>query len=431
MDFLMSSDFSIKVAGLSKCYKIYAKPYYRLKQMIVPRLKKCFGLLGEASSYGLDFWAVRDISFEIKRGETVGILGKNGSGKSTLLQLICGTLNPTSGLVNVNGRIAALLELGSGFNPDFTGRENVYLNGAICGFTKDQISKKFSEIEEFADIGDFINHPVKTYSSGMFVRLAFAVQIMLEPEILVIDEALAVGDAGFQLKCMMRMKRLQESGVTILFVSHDTGSMIRLCNRVILLDHGVIKADSANILEVVKMYDRITRNMPNLASDSEPTRFTIDYAKELGGITETRLGSNEASYHKVDFFDEDGDTRSVFEAGDFINISALIYSSRHFPSVVSGFTLKNKEGVDVWGDNTVFAGFDLALEPGYTNLSYRFKLNIPAGEYFLYVGLADVEGERMELDQRWPIRRLSVVSHRRILGYVHSPALISAEFQGE
>lgn len=235
----MCSEIAIKVECLSKCYNIYAKPNDRLKQMIMPRLQQLVAL--PAKMYYSEFWALKDVSFDVKKGETVGIIGRNGSGKSTLLQMICGTLTPTSGYVQTNGRIAALLELGSGFNPEFTGRENVYLNGAILGLSKEEIDTRYNDIVAFADIGDFIEQPIKTYSSGMVVRLAFSVNIMSGPEIMVVDEALAVGDMMFQAKCMTALKRLQDKGATVLFVSHDISSIKSLCSQAVYLEKGTLK----------------------------------------------------------------------------------------------------------------------------------------------------------------------------------------------
>ncbi len=412
-----TSEIAIKVENLSKCYHIYDKPRDRLLQMLARGRKQYFR----------EFWALKDVSFEIKKGETVGIIGRNGSGKSTLLQMICGTLNPTSGSIFTSGRIAALLELGSGFNPEFTGRENVYMNAALLGLDKIAIDSRFDEIQSFADIGDFIDQPVKTYSSGMLVRLAFSVQVQLDPEILVVDEALAVGDAGFQLKCMLRMKELQDNGTTVIFVSHDTGSVVRLCDRAILLDYGETKADSPDALNVVKQYERITRNALLKTDITQERQKTESYVGELGGISETRLGTREAEYQRVDFFGDDGKEKTVFQSGEEIEIRALINSHKYFTKVVSGFTLKNKAGVDVWGDNTIYANINFSLIQGLSCISYRFNLYLPAGEYFLYIGLADISGERIELDQRWPIRKLVVTSHRQVLGFVFSPANIEVK----
>ena len=236
----MSSEIAIKVEGLSKCYQIYDQPRDRLKQFILPHLQSMLGQKPE--QYFREYWALRDLSFEVKKGETVGIIGRNGSGKSTLLQMICGTLNSTGGSIQTQGRIAALLELGSGFNLDFTGRENVYLNAAILGLRTDEIDRRFGDIVAFADIGDFIDQPVKTYSSGMMVRLAFAVAINVDPQILIVDEALSVGDELFQRKCFSRIEAIRKAGATILFVSHAGGTVVELCDRAVLLDAGELLA---------------------------------------------------------------------------------------------------------------------------------------------------------------------------------------------
>ncbi|MCA3796129.1 MAG: ABC transporter ATP-binding protein, partial [Burkholderia sp.] len=224
----MSSDLAVSVKDLSKVFHIYDSPRARLLQM----------LFGARKQYYREFWALRDISFDIARGETIGIVGHNGSGKSTLLQVISGTLSPSAGHVETNGKVAALLELGSGFNPEFTGRENVMLYGQILGMSEEELEEKYPAIVEFSEIGDFVNQPLKTYSSGMYVRLAFSVAIHVNPDILIVDEALSVGDALFQAKCMAVMKKLMDRGTTLLFVSHDPGSVKALCNRAILLDHG-------------------------------------------------------------------------------------------------------------------------------------------------------------------------------------------------
>jgi lipopolysaccharide transport system ATP-binding protein len=240
---MSSNDIAIRVSNLSKCYQIYDTPRDRLKQFVVPRLQ---GLAGQTPrQYFREFWALKDVSFEVKKGETVGIIGRNGSGKSTLLQNICGTLNPTSGSIQTNGRIAALLELGSGFNPEFTGRENVYMNAAILGLSREEVDARFDDIAAFADIGQFIEQPVKTYSSGMYIRLAFAVAINVTPDILIVDEALSVGDIRFQTKCIKAINEIKENGSTILFVTHSAGQIEALCNRAIWLNDGQVKADGA------------------------------------------------------------------------------------------------------------------------------------------------------------------------------------------
>lgn len=253
----------IDVTNLSKRYEIYSTPRDRLKQLVLPAMQRLLSSLVIRSSAKInyqpaqffrEFWALNDISFQVRKGETVGIIGLNGSGKSTLLQLVCSTLTPTSGNVDVKGRLAALLELGSGFNPEFTGRENVFLNGQILGLSREEIQDKLQAIEEFADIGAFIDQPVKTYSSGMVVRLAFSVVAHVEPEILIVDEALAVGDMPFQIKCFAHLRKLRDKGTSILFVSHDLSTVRSFCDRAVYLDHGkCLAVGSAN--EVCRQYE--------------------------------------------------------------------------------------------------------------------------------------------------------------------------------
>lgn len=251
---MSSNTHSITVSNLSKCYLIYETPTDRLKQFLLPRYDSL--VKKNARKFYKEFWALKNISFNIRKGETVGIIGKNGSGKSTLLQMICGTLSPTAGQIEIQGRIAALLELGSGFNPEFTGRENIYMNAAILGIGKDEIEAKFEQIVAFADIGDFIERPVKTYSSGMYVRLAFSVAVHVEPDILVIDEALSVGDELFQRKCFSKIESIRASGATILFVSHSASSIVELCDRAILIDNGDFLIDGAP-KDVVNRYQKL------------------------------------------------------------------------------------------------------------------------------------------------------------------------------
>jgi lipopolysaccharide transport system ATP-binding protein len=233
---MSSDDVAIRVSKLGKRYEIYDAPRDRLKQFILPRLQSF--AKREQKQYFREFWALQDVSFEVKKGETAGIIGRNGSGKSTLLQMICGTLSPTSGSVETRGRIAALLELGSGFNPEFTGRENVYMNAAVLGLSKQEMEARFDDIVAFADIGQFVDQPVKTYSSGMVVRLAFAVQSQIDPDILVVDEALSVGDAKFQAKCFERLRQLKENGTSILLVTHSSDQIVTHCSTAILLNSG-------------------------------------------------------------------------------------------------------------------------------------------------------------------------------------------------
>ncbi|MBL4670582.1 MAG: ABC transporter ATP-binding protein [Flavobacteriales bacterium] len=251
---MSSDDFAIRIQGLSKCFQIYDTPRDRLKQFVAPRLQQMVGK--PKKQYFREFWALNDVSFEVKKGETVGIIGRNGSGKSTLLQLICGTLTPSSGSVETRGRIAALLELGSGFNPEFTGRENVYMNAAVLGLSKEETDARFDDIAAFAEIGQFIEQPVKTYSSGMVVRLAFAVAINVDPQILIIDEALSVGDELFQRKCFSRIEAIKNNGATILFVSHSGSTVVELCDHAMLIDSGE-KLSMGAPKEIVGIYQKL------------------------------------------------------------------------------------------------------------------------------------------------------------------------------
>lgn len=274
-----SDEIAIQVNNVSKCYQIYEKPADRLKQFCIPRIRRNIGL--SPKQYFREFWALRDVSFEVKRGEAVGIIGRNGAGKSTLLQMIAGTLTPTSGDIQVNGTVAALLELGSGFNLEFSGRENVYLTASVLGFTQNQIEQRFDEIAAFADIGDFIDQPLNTYSSGMMMRLAFAVNTCVNPDILIVDEALGVGDAPFQSKCFKRLRQLIDSGTSILFVSHDISTVRSICSRALWLKNGHAEMwGEAN--EVAKEYERFCWQEQGvlLQASEKPSEITAEPVSE-------------------------------------------------------------------------------------------------------------------------------------------------------
>lgn len=276
-----NKDTVISVEGLSKCYNIYANPHDRLKEFIFPRLRRLVGQTPKL--YSRELWALKNISFNVKKGETVGIIGRNGSGKSTLLQMICGTLTPTQGKVLVTGRVAALLELGSGFNPEFTGRENVYLNASVLGLTRQQVDARFDAITQFAELGEFIDQPVKIYSSGMYVRLAFSVAIHTQPQILIVDEALAVGDAHFQLKCMTAIRALQAGGTSILLVTHDVSTIRQFCQSAIWLDHGVCQA-SGSAAQVTAAYTQF------LFNPSHPVASAFDEVSYKSAVTTDQTG---------------------------------------------------------------------------------------------------------------------------------------------
>jgi lipopolysaccharide transport system ATP-binding protein len=411
----MSSEVAIRVDGLSKCYQIYDSPRARLKQFFVPRLKQTLGL--KAPQYYREFWALRDISFEVKKGETVGIIGRNGSGKSTLLQIICGTLNPSSGTLYTSGRIAALLELGSGFNPEFSGRENVYLNATVLGLSRSEIDARFDDICAFADIGEFVEQPVKTYSSGMYVRLAFAVIAHVDADILVIDEALSVGDAIFTQKCMSFIRNFQKRG-TLLFVSHDTTSVQNLCQSAIWLNNGQIekKGTSRAVAEdylqftLQEMYGS-DAELVSIASDG--TDVALD--NELSSI-ETSPASVQWNYSAVlevaDNFSSakgwktgkadiesvsltrlgDGSSQ-VFEGGERVRMTVRAIAHEPLAQPIVGFLVRDRLGQDLFGENTLpFTLHNTAsVEAGETFEGiFEFRLPmLPNGQYVVMASVAD------------------------------------------
>ena len=416
---MSSNDIAIRVENLSKCYEIYPNPHDRLKQFVMPRFQRSVGR--EPKQYFREFWALKDVSFEVKKGETVGIIGRNGSGKSTLLQMICGTLNPSSGSIQTHGRIAALLELGSGFNPEFTGRENVYMNAAVLGLSNEEIDSRFDEIAAFADIGEFIEQPVKTYSSGMMVRLAFSVSINVAPDILIIDEALAVGDGAFQLKCMTWLKTLQENGTTIIFVSHDLSSIARLCTSAYILEYGV-KLPTESVFDSIRTYERLLKIKDS--PDSKKAKGIRHPLKQIYLESEyfpDFLGTQEAVICEVNMCGANDQVQEVFESGDSVNLSLRIFSEREFSRVIIGFGLRSPQGVQVIGGNSLYAGHTISLSRGESYFKLSFLLNIVANEYFLNIGLVIDNDERTDLDQRWGVLKLVVTSNRLQVGVAHTP----------
>ena len=439
----IAPDHAIRVNGVSKYFPIYDTPRDRLKQMLLPRLTR---LLGRAPrSYHREFWALHDVSFDIRRGETVGIIGRNGAGKSTLLQIICGTLEPSAGIVETQGRIAALLELGAGFNPEFTGRENVFMNGAILGLSHAEVARRFDEIAAFADIGDFIEQPVKTYSSGMYVRLAFAVQACVDPDILIVDEALAVGDIGFQYKCFKRMEALKKKGVTILMVTHATGSILEYADRCIVLDGGRVVHDTPDVLAAVLAYEKgmlmpQVRAQATAAGDaaqpSSVAELTAIQQRDCNrALGEKRFGSARAIIERLDLYKGDGASlaeQPLLRPNDEIVFRFVIAAAEAIPNVALGVSISGVKGGDLWGDNNLSAGQPLDLRPGRQEVEYRVRLPLSAGEYLLHCGLACFDGEgREELDQRRPIAQLRFWSPREQVGVVHAPIRVAFTGEGE
>ena len=369
----MCSDIAVQTAHLSKSYHIYDTPRDRLWQLL-SRGKKQFYR---------EFWALRDVSLQLCKGETVGIIGRNGSGKSTLLQLICGTLSASSGSIESHGRVAALLELGSGFNHDFTGRENVYMNGAVLGLSRAEIDARFAQITDFANIGDFIDQPTKTYSSGMLVRLAFAVAVCVDPDILIVDEALAVGDASFQFKCLNRLEALTQQGTTLLFVSHDMGMVKRFCNRVIYLREGQVRAsgspDEMAELYLLEMRDEQRRWASGGAVAVAPKAFLAQQA----GIA---FGTDEGHIVAACFTNTDG-LYSSFVYGETIQlrIETRVRDSIKLPTL--SVTIQEARLL-------VIGGANLPLHPEAAHdgwrkatLNVRFPANLAAGKYHITLKL--------------------------------------------
>jgi lipopolysaccharide transport system ATP-binding protein len=413
---MSSNEIAIKIDGLGKRYEIYERPGDRLKQFIFPKLQSMLGI--GPKQYFREFWALRDISIEVKKGETVGIIGRNGSGKSTLLQTICGTLTPTMGSVQTNGRIAALLELGSGFNPEFTGRDNVYLNASVLGLTKEETDARFDDIVSFADIGDFIDQPTKTYSSGMMVRLAFAVIAHVDADILVVDEALAVGDAFFTQKCMRFLRTFMKAG-TILFVSHDTSSIRGLCSNAIWLDKGKLIKEGLpkEITEAYlqKFYEDqqgesdSTRNFQSNNNDFVTVNRAVerDYRIELFNASNLRndlrifefkpdaesFGQGAASIAEVSIVGDGERALAWVIGGELIKLRILIEAHSLLISPIVGFLVKDRLGQDLFGDNTYISFKDKKIhcdEGDLLQVDFMFYMPIlPVGDFSIAVAIAE------------------------------------------
>ena len=403
------SEVLISVRGLGKCYQIYDKPHHRLLQ----------GIVGQRRKYFREFWALRDVGFEVRRGETFGVVGRNGSGKSTLLQLLTGTLTPTTGSVEVKGRVAALLELGAGFNPECSGRENVYMNGHLFGLTTREIDERFDAIAAFADIGDFLDQPVKTYSSGMYVRLAFAVIAHVDADVLIVDEALSVGDAFFVQKCMRFLRSFMERG-TLLFVSHDTSAVVNLCSRAMLLDRGVVKMiDKPKAVTERYLEDLYADVQGDVAA--RPGIEGVDASPEAGGDDEDFrdaradliLNSNLRNDLEVFRFRPES---SGFGTGDVAIVDVRLSNAAGAPlswtvgdetvrlriraqatvpieRPIVGFLMKDKLGQIIFGDNTylTYRNETLSVEPG-GSIDAEFEFRMPVlspGDYSFAIAVAE------------------------------------------
>jgi lipopolysaccharide transport system ATP-binding protein len=409
-DLRMSSDIAIDAKELSKCYHIYEEPHHRLLQMVCRSRKK----------YYKDFWALKKLSFQVARGETVGIVGRNGSGKSTLLQLICGTLNPSSGSVSISGRISALLELGSGFNPEFSGRENVYLYASVLGLSRRETENKMSDIEAFADIGDFIERSVKSYSSGMVVRLAFAVAIHVEPQILVVDEALAVGDELFQRKCFSRIEQLKSQGVTILFVSHSSSLITALCDRVILLDRGECLLDGGS-KTVVGLYQRLLYANAETQNDIRreikakkqrppeekaagiiaPKRVEVIDNFDPSLISRSAIAYEERGAKIVDpcIVDATGKQVNCLNRGHKYTFKYEVDFKSEARDVSFGVLLKSKTGIELGGyvtANNLSSAVRQIAQGQRMTVSFPFECNFNPGTYYFNAGVRGMLGDSVD-----------------------------------
>ena len=423
---MSSDDIALSIRDISKCFQIYEKPIHRLFQTL------CAG----RRNFYREFWALRDLSFDVRRGECVGVIGRNGAGKSTLLQIITGTLQPTTGTVEQKGRIAALLELGSGFNPEFTGRENVYMNAAILGLSKEETDSKYQEIIDFADIGDFISQPVKTYSSGMLVRLAFAVNAFVSPDILIIDEALAVGDVMFQQKCMRFIHKFKEEH-TILFVSHDTGAVVNLCDRAILLEAGRMKMIGSP-KEVSEQYlkdfysdsQEVEGNQSEQNSSTEQEqqdgeyydmrRTLINGSKYRNDIEVFKFSKNSffgeggAEIQDACFTDSTGRPLSWIVGGEIVKLTITALVHRDMFSPIIGFTVKDHLGQWILGDNTfiTYQKAPIRACPGQ-RLVAEFEFYMPTlcpGNYSIDCAIAEGTQEN-HVQQQWAHDAVVFVSH--------------------
>ena len=382
---------ALRVEGVSKHYRIYERPNDRLKEMLTRgRWKR-----------HQEFWALKDVSFEIEAGTTTGIIGPNGSGKSTLLQIMTGTLEPTHGSVWHEGRIAALLELGSGFNNEFTGLENIFMNAALMGFSRSETEALLPEIERFAEIGPFIHQPVKTYSSGMYVRLAFSVAISASPQILIIDEALAVGDAVFQHRCMRRLKEMQESGVTIFFVSHDLASVRALCSRAILLHAGQAVADGRPST-VLSHYQKIIMaretafDREQALSESKKSESDVGLVlKEMPKIEcAYRHGDGSAEVVRVELLDNADRSIVLVESGEAVTIRILVRFHLDVNEPVFGFLLRNRHGIHLYGTNTDLQQVDIGkLHRGEAvEIAFPFNCSLAPDSYSVTVAVHSRDG---------------------------------------
>lgn len=426
--------YAIRVENVSKMYKLYDKPSDRLKEAL--------GFTKKVSYK--EYYALKDLSFDVKRGETVGIIGTNGAGKSTILKIITGVLSQTDGEVEINGRISALLELGAGFNQEYNGIENIYLNGTMMGFTREEIDAKMDSILEFADIGDFVQQPVKTYSSGMFVRLAFAVAINIEPEILIVDEALSVGDVFFQAKCYQKFEEFKREGKTILFVSHDLGSISKYCDRVILLNKGR-KVSEGTPKEMIDLYKKI------LTGPGEEERKNASEAghteQQITSIRENNVKGNWKEHFQInpnldeygdgkadiiDFavVDENGNLTNAIQKGTRFKLKSKVLFHEDVYDPIFTYTFKNVKGVDITGTNTMFEKKDIGLaRKGEIYVTtFEQDMYLQGAEYLLSMSCTSYENGQLKAHHRmYDLISVTVISDKNTVGFYDMNSKVTIE----
>ena len=414
---MQNKDIAICVDNVTKIYKLYEKPSDRLKEALGLSRKKLHK----------EHYALRDINMSIFQGETVGIIGTNGSGKSTILKIITGVLNPTKGNLSVNGRISALLELGAGFNMEYNGIENIYLNGTMMGFSKQEIDEKLQDILDFADIGDYVYQPCKTYSSGMFVRLAFAVAINIEPEILIVDEALSVGDVFFQAKCYHKFDEFKKMGKTILFVSHDLSSIAKYCDRVVLLNKGRVLGEGSP-KEMIDAYKQVLVGQYEIP-DEEDSLLEAEKIMELAaknadaaGINPDALeyGTKAAEISNYYVTDAKGRKTTAIIKGEPFTIHYRVKFNQDIPAPIFAFTVKNIRGTEITGTNSMFEkAFLKSVKAGEEKeVTFTQNMDLQGGEYLISFGVTGYEKERFEVYHRlYDVLNITVISDKDTVGY--------------
>lgn len=431
------SEVAIRVDDVSKLYKLYDKPSDRLKESLGLTRKKLYK----------EYYALHNVSFDVKRGETVGIIGTNGSGKSTILKIITGVLNPSGGHVEIDGRISALLELGAGFNMEYTGIENIYLNGTMIGFSREEIDAKMQDILDFADIGDFVHQPVKTYSSGMFVRLAFAVAINIDPEILIVDEALSVGDVFFQAKCYKKFEDFKKMGKTILFVSHDLGSISKYCDRVVLLNRGKKLAEGTP-KEMVSMYKRIMVNQDKAeeiaAHQMDMSSLEEDDEKEIKEAAcegqwkkhynlnpdVDEYGNGAAEIEDFAIIDENGNYTNAIVKGTRFRLKSKVKFKQDIHDPIFTYTFKNIQGVAITGTNTMYEKKDVPLaKEGETYVAtFEQDMFLQGGEYLLSMSCTGYrDGEFQVYHRLYDVCNVTVVSDKNTVGFYDMNSVTTVE----